>query len=147
MFNHILMVCVGNICRSPMAEALLRAQAKNLLDQPLWVQSAGTHALVGHPADPLAESLMTAIELDISDHRGQKISPQLLQWADIILVMELDQKRHIEAQYPTTRGKVFRLLENQQRDIPDPYRQGEAEFTAALGLIRLGVDEWLEKLT
>ncbi|MCW8944675.1 MAG: low molecular weight phosphotyrosine protein phosphatase [Sedimenticola sp.] len=147
MFSHILVTCVGNICRSPMAEALLRHHCTSHISHHLEIRSAGIHALIGHPADPLAEQLMTECGLDISQHRGQKLSPQLVQWADIILVMEQEHKRYIESRNPTARGKVFRLLEDEKRDIPDPYQQDKDAFSKALTLIQKGVEEWVIKLS
>lgn len=130
-----------------MAEALFRQRSLTQLSYPVGVRSAGIHALIGHPADTLARSLMTESGLDISQHRGEKLGSQLVHWADIILVMELEQKRYIESHHPTARGKVFRLLEDESRDIPDPYRQDMKAFRAAFALIQQGVDEWVEKLS
>ncbi|OMH25767.1 hypothetical protein BGP75_24895 [Motiliproteus sp. MSK22-1] len=130
-----------------MAEAVFRSQGAKLLNYPIEVRSAGTHALIQHPADPNAQHLMSEINLDISDHRGQKLNPLLAQWADIIFVMDSDQKRHVESLYPTTRGKVFRLLEDSGKDIPDPYQQGIQAFRDSLTSIQEGVDQWIEKLS
>ena len=147
LFSQILITCVGNICRSPMAEALLRQRCLARLGDRIEVRSAGIHAVIGHPAEPFAGTLMTEFGLDISQHRGMKISPLLVRWAEIILVMELEQKRSIESRYPTARGKVFRLLENEGLDIPDPYQQDLEAFRSAFILIQRGVDEWIDKLS
>ena len=126
-----------------MAEAIFRNKSTEL-DYSIDVRSAGTHALTKHPADPTAQQLMSEINIDISQHSGQKLSPQLAQWASIILVMDADQKRYIESLYPTTRGKVFLLLED--RDIDDPYQQDTEAFRNALASIQEGVDQWISKL-
>lgn len=130
-----------------MGEALFRQCSLAQPGYPIEVRSAGTHALIGHPAETHAEKLMAELGLDISQHRGELLSSQLTHWADIILVMELEQKRYIESKYPTARGKVFRLLEDESRDIPDPYRQDIDAFRAALALIQKGTAEWIEKLS
>src|SRR5690606_19571912 len=106
MIQSILVVCIGNICRSPMAEGLLK---QRLPEKHIY--SAGLGALVGHPADPLAIELMQQQGVDISDHRAQQINAQLVNQADLVLVMDLEQKRHVEKHYPASRGKVFRLGE------------------------------------
>ena len=147
MFSKVLICCVGNICRSPMAEALFRHRANSQLDDSLEVRSAGTQALIGHAPDALAIQLMSDYQLDISQYGGEKLNIELAHWADIILVMETSQKQAIEHRHPTTRGKVFRLLEDEQQDIPDPYRQGVEAFKAALVLIERGVDQWIIKLS
>ena len=66
MIRHILVVCVGNICRSPMAEALLRDALRE--QQDIIVESAGLGALVDHPASEYAVTLMRERGLDISRH-------------------------------------------------------------------------------
>lgn len=137
--KSILAVCIGNICRSPMAEALLASALPQAS-----VSSAGTGALVGQPADPMAQQLMLARGLDIGAHRARQLSQLLCQQADIILVMDTEQRRHLETLYPATRGKVFRIGEFAKLDVPDPYTQGEAAFEHALSLITAGTDKWAE---
>jgi protein-tyrosine phosphatase len=144
VFENILVVCIGNICRSPMAEAIL---AHALRDRKgIKVSSAGLGALVGHPADPIAQDLMQARGLDISGHRARMIADSLLYSADLVLVMELGQKREIESIHPGSRGKVFRLGEWRQIDIDDPYRQQRQAFEQALTLIDQSIVDWLPKL-
>jgi protein-tyrosine-phosphatase len=93
MFDKVLVVCVGNICRSPMAEALLRAR---LGHRPRFdVSSAGISALVGHPADEQAVALMKERGIDIGPHRARQLTPQLAAGADLILVMESGHERAV----------------------------------------------------
>ena len=146
MFSNILICCVGNICRSPMAEALFRQQAATQLNEKTQILSAGTQGLIGHAPDPKAIALMAEHNLDISGYGGTKLNTELAHWADIILVMETSQKQVVEQRYPTTRGKVFRLLEDERQDIPDPYRQDIEAFKSALILIEQGVEQWVGKL-
>ena len=106
MIDSILVVCVGNICRSPMAEGLLR---QSLPDRR--IASAGIDALAGQPADPIAIELMRARDLDITAHRARQLQPRMIIDAGMVLVMELAHRRHLESQYPPARGKIFRLCE------------------------------------
>ena len=145
MSYRILVVCIGNICRSPMAEALLRRDLQ-VSGSGAEVSSAGLGALVGHPADDIAQRLMERRDLDISGHRARQLDQQLIQQADLVLVMEQSHRRSVETQYPTARGKVFRLGEWSGLDVPDPYRQPEAAFEYALELIDKGVNDWVAKL-
>ena len=145
MFNSILVVCVGNICRSPMAEALLRDALSEQRD--IVVESAGLGALVDHPASEHAVTLMAERGLDIGHHRARQITPEMIQSAELVLVMESGHKRVIDANEPTARGKVHRLGEWQDKDIRDPYRQPREVFEAALADIDDGVAEWARRIT
>ncbi len=144
MIRHILVVCVGNICRSPMAEALLREALRG--QEEITVESAGLGALVGHPADEHAVELMSEQGVDITAHRARQLHPDMVAAADLILVMETGHKTSIDTADPTVRGKVYRICEWQGRDVPDPYRQPREAFEEALGLIEQGVQEWAERI-
>jgi protein-tyrosine phosphatase len=144
VIRHILIVCVGNICRSPMAEAVLKHA---LAPRGITVASAGLGALVDYPADAHAVTLMQQRDLDITAHRAQQLNEALLAETDLVLVMEKAHKRAIEQNEPTARGKIYRLGEWQDQDIPDPYRQPLAAFEKALALIDAGVADWVTKLT
>ena len=74
MFKTILVVCSGNICRSPIGEGLLRDRLRG----KVTVSSAGCTALVGHPADPLAVEVAAEHNCDISAHRARQIDTELL---------------------------------------------------------------------
>lgn len=137
----VLTVCVGNICRSPMAEGLLAAGLPHLR-----VFSAGTGALVGKPADATAQELMRRRGIDISGHVAQQVSQMLCRQADLILVMDREQRRYLESNYPFVRGKVFRIAEFAGQDVPDPYTQDEAAFEHALALIDAGTRTWIERI-
>ena len=144
MIRHILVVCVGNICRSPMAEALLRHALRG--QEEISVESAGLGALVDHPASDHAVELMQERGVDISSHRARQLTPELVKNADLILVMEAGHKRAIDENEPTARGKVYRLGEWQDKDIDDPYRQPKAAFVDALKDIDDGIADWVERL-
>jgi protein-tyrosine phosphatase len=137
VFNRILMVCTGNICRSPIAEVLLAAR----LGQGRAVESAGIHALVGWPADAVARELMAERGLDLAPHRARQLTAAMVRSADLILVMEEGQRREVEALDPSARGRVHRLGRIGGFDVPDPYQQGRGAFEHATKLIERGLDE------
>lgn len=123
----ILVVCTGNVFRSPLAEAYLR---RLLIEEGLenaGVQSAGLYAQNG--IKPVNEAINLAKEegLDISEHRSQALTPELLSKSKIILVMEKFHKNFIENIYPDAVGKIFLLgnfSKSRKKDdieIMDPY--------------------------
>ena len=88
MAFRILMVCTGNICRSPMAEGLLRHLLPPSLATDITVQSAGTHGLHGNRAESFAVNAAAEYGADISDHRARVLSPSMVRSADLVLAME-----------------------------------------------------------
>ncbi len=146
MFKNILIVCVGNICRSPMAEGLLKQLLIELGNNECVVGSAGLNALVGYPPDPNAINLLINKDIDISAHRACQLNTDKIRRADLILVMESFQKSAIEEFEPSAKGKVFRLGHWGSFEIPDPYHQDISAFVTSLNLIEQGVAEWLRKL-
>ena len=137
----VLMVCVGNICRSPMAQALLASACPGL-----QVISAGVGALSGRPADLTAQELMARRNIDISAHRAQQINSALAQQADLILVMDQEQRRYVRDSYPFASGKVFRLGEFSKMEIPDPYTKPREAFERSLSMISLSLDAWINRI-
>lgn len=139
--RSVLVVCIGNICRSPMGEALIAAALPHLK-----VGSAGIGALVGQPADPLARALMAERGIDIEAHRARQLTTLMCQEADLILVMDEEQRLYVNQRHPFARGKLFRLGEVARVDIPDPYRLGRPAFDQALQLIEAGANAWTERI-
>ena len=134
------MVCIGNICRSPMAEALAHARLDHY--PGARVASAGLGALVGRPADPMAQELMAARGLDISAHRARQLTAAMMTQFDLILVMEAEHVSHAEALNPAMRGRIHRIGKFGDFDVPDPYRRGRLAFVEALELIERALDEF-----
>ncbi len=141
MIRRVLVVCIGNICRSPMAEGLLKQALPDL-----QISSAGLDAMVGHGADPIAVQLMADQGIDIGSHRARMVTDALARENDLILVMDSQQQQQIAAKYPHTRGKVFRLGETAKQDIPDPYRQSVEVFGSSLDLIASGSSAWVKRI-
>jgi len=143
MINRVLVVCVGNICRSPTAEFLLRHRLQN---DRIVVESAGLAALAGNPIDPTAGSLLEAHGIPAHAHVARQISPALINAADIILAMHRRHLSAIHAQVPHARGKTF-LLGKWQNDlpIPDPYGQPRPVFEKSFEMIDQAVDSWLSR--
>lgn len=145
MLKSILVVCVGNICRSPMAEGLLR-RALNPHGGGLAVTSAGLDAVVGAPADAMACSLMEQGGIDISPHRGRQLNRAMLRSADLVLVMEQAHKTELARLDPAVRGKVFLLGHWTGEEVPDPYQRGAEAFADTFGRIERAVAAWTPRI-
>ncbi|CAB3781790.1 low molecular weight protein-tyrosine-phosphatase [Pararobbsia alpina] len=140
--DTLLVLCTGNLCRSPMAAAVLQRALP-----ALHVMSAGFKVHPFESADALAVRLMRERGYDLGTHRTQPLSSWMVRAANLILVMETSQRCIVETLYPGSRGKVFRLADTQGLDVPDPYGRGEAAFRHALQLIEAGAVSWIDRLT
>jgi len=141
MIRRVLVVCLGNICRSPMAEGLLKLKLPDI-----QTCSAGMAAMVGYGADSMAVQIMAERGVDISAHRARMLTENIVRDADLILVMDSMQKQQILTQYPYTLGKVFRLAEAAKQDIPDPFQLGPETFYKVFSLLESAVDGWAERI-
>jgi len=137
----IVTVCIGNICRSPMAQGLMREALPEI-----QVESAGIGALIGSPAAEEAVDLMRERGIDLKAHVARQISLDICRRADVILVMDVHQKEFLVKNYPFTQGKVFRIADNLKADVPDPYRKGVSAFVESLELIDAGVKSWVKRI-
>ena len=143
MITSVLVVCVGNICRSPTGERLL----KRALPEKR-VASAGLSALKGYPADQTASEVAARHGLSLEGHHAQQLTASMCRDFDLILVME---KRHIEQVSridPAARGKTMLLGHwlNQQ-EIADPYRKSREAFEEVYGLLENATQKWVNVLS
>jgi protein-tyrosine phosphatase len=144
MFNNVLVVCAGNICRSPTGEYLLK---KAVAEKGINVTSAGLTALEGKPADAMAQKIANHHGVDMSAHKGRQLSSQIIAENDVILVMEQRHIDDIRVRYPQASGKTFLLgkwIDN--AEIPDPYRQSEEAFIHVYELIERACTAWQKYL-
>ncbi|GLQ50817.1 low molecular weight protein-tyrosine-phosphatase [Dyella flava] len=139
MIGGVLVVCVGNLCRSPMAEGLLRRAMPGMK-----VTSAGIQARAGMSADPYAVSVMLSHHIDISGHRSQPLSGALCAGHDVMFVMDEPLKQHVLNRYPQLRGRVHLL---DREGIADPYRQPHDVFVNCYERIAAAVDAWQPRLS
>lgn len=150
---RILMVCMGNICRSPTAEAVLRHKlAQAGLHERVQVDSAGTHAYhVGSPPDERSQKHARLRGYDLSSQRARKVDRRDFEAFDLVLAMDWDNLALLEENCPTdpqVRSKLRRLTEfvpqgsphEGAQVVPDPYYGGPAGFDVVLDLVEAACD-------
>lgn len=137
----ILFVCLGNICRSPTAEAVLRAlAAREAPELPLEVDSAGTAAYhVGQPPDPRTRAAAARRGYDLSALRARTVEPGDFERFDLILAMDRENLQDLRRRAPSHAHERLRLFlefaPDAPEDVPDPYYGGPNGFEEVLDLV------------
>lgn len=145
MFNEILVLCVGNICRSPIVEGLLANYVKNKKISTS-IKSAGISAVVNAPAHNHSIEIMQEKGIDISAHRAKQLTIPMLQNADLVLVMEDWQQKEIARIFPSAYGKVYKVGKWGSFNVPDPMGKSKDFFLEAYHLMEKGVQDWQKKI-
>lgn len=139
--RQILVVCTGNICRSPAAAGLLAAHMER------DVTSAGTHALLGHRADARTLRLAERRGISLSGHRSRQLTHQMCHQSDLILVMEKGHIDYIASLAPEARGKTLLLGHWLDRvEIADPWQKNDVCFEQIFDQIEHAVWLWASVL-
>ena len=117
---HILFVCSGNSCRSPIAEGLLREKLPAKIgDREVKISSAGTLGINGVPAANHAQTVVAEYSGDISGHRSQGLRRNIIAGADLILAMSAEHVEYFEDRYPEFFPKVHLLKKFANDQSPD----------------------------
>ena len=145
--QNILVLCKGNICRSPLAEAYLRSILEP--ESGITVVSAGLDTTDGKPAHPFARSVAGLHGLTLEKHLTAQMTREMVDKADVILVMELAQLSMLLKLCPKVRGKVFVLSEfngSSCVDIHDPFSGTVDDFQECLRIIRDSCNGFVSQL-
>ncbi|EGV35038.1 arsenate reductase/protein-tyrosine-phosphatase family protein [Neisseria weaveri] len=143
MYQNILIVCVGNICRSPTAEQLLRKKLPKLN-----IYSAGLY--VPAPRDADFQAIKTALKhgVIIAGHVARQLTKDMCREADLILVMEPSQIDSVAEIAPSSRSKTMLFAQwNAKKSIPDPYMQSEEFFELVYQHLEEAAELWSNKLS
>ncbi len=139
---RVLMVCLGNICRSPTAQGVLENQVRRAgLQRCVEIDSAGTGDYhIGKPPDARAQQHAARRGIDLSAQRARQLTRQDFQDFELVLVMDAANERDAGALCPPGQEHKLRRLtdfctRHRASEVPDPYCGGPAGFEAALDLI------------
>lgn len=157
MFDNVLIVCHANVCRSPAAEVLFKAQQARAAAacanhtaaaarRTIRFHSAGIRAVNGYGMDPVMRRLLAERGITAGMHQARRLNRQFVRDADLVLVTERCQVKDVEALEPTSRGKVYPLGKWEGSDVADPHGGVEAAYRESLALIEHLVMGWLDKI-
>lgn len=124
--SNILFVCIGNICRSPFAQVLFTKLMRQEGHKGFHAESAGLLALPGNSATFLAQKVAVEHGVDLAGHKAKRLSQKLVDWSELILVMEKSHKDELLADFPEAADKTFLMrrfarVGSRSRGIADPY--------------------------
>jgi protein-tyrosine phosphatase len=143
---RLLFVCSGNICRSPMAEVLAKAYLARR-GREIEVQSAGTLGIEDAPADPSAVAVCGEIGLNLTGHRSQGISKELIDWADYVLVMQFHHAATLRERFPEVGERLLMLgTLGDTLEIDDPLGGFKFRFRRSRDQIRRCVEVFIDRL-
>lgn len=151
--NRLIFVCMGNICRSPLAEVLAKAAlARNGLSDQLQVVSRGTHAYhLDHPADPRSVAVAERHGLDLNQHASRLVMPDDFGSGDLLLVMDRRNLLDVRAKAPAHAvGRIRLIMEFAGRpgvEVPDPYYGTPQDFDRVFDMLREGTEGLIKHLS
>ena len=152
MPKTILFVCTGNSCRSVMAKGIFRKMLDAAGKKDIRLTSAGTAAPEGMTPPSAVEEIMKGEGIDISSHRATSLTVDLIEEADLILVMEERHRQAVLGKSPRASGKVFLLKEfsavpqEKHLSVPDPIGAPLLVYQEALGEIKSCLQGLLKEL-
>ncbi len=142
MTTKVLFVCMGNICRSPMAEGVLKTMVKQAgLEDVVTVHSAGTHGFhIGEAPDKRAQNIAAKRGYDLTGLRGRQVQASDYEEYDFILAMDWENLALLQQQAPKSQQHKLQLFmrfatEHESATIPDPYYGGPQGFETVLDYV------------
>ena len=144
---RVLFVCMGNICRSPVAEGLFRSRIEEAgLAGKFHCDSAVTHSYhVGNPPDPRSVAAARSAGLDISSQRSRVLSADDFRSFQWIICMDGENLSHIRQSFGDTGTAQVRTL-FEDEEVADPYYGGEQGFSDMLEHLQRGIDDLIDHL-
>jgi protein-tyrosine phosphatase len=149
LLHTVLFVCLGNICRSPLAEGVFRSIVIDAgLEDRFEIDSAGTGAWhVGNPPDPRSIEIAALHRIDISSQRARQVSARDFRRFETIVAMDRDNLAALKRLGGAGSTGLRLLLNTPPQDVPDPYYGGPDGFEQVYQLVRTGGERLLQDLT
>ncbi|MBI4436344.1 MAG: low molecular weight protein arginine phosphatase [Candidatus Omnitrophica bacterium] len=151
--KRLLVVCTGNSCRSVMAKGLLKKLLESRKD--VEIASAGTAAMPGFRPTQETIEIMARHGIDVSGHLSQRLTPDMVDRADLVLVMERGHQEEILKKIPRAKKKVFLLREyadtapsspTMDIEIPDPIAKPIEVYESCFRAIQEAIERVVKKL-
>jgi protein-tyrosine-phosphatase len=148
---NVLFVCSGNVSRSYLAEMLLRHEARMGAASDISISSAGLFVYPGGRPDPHMVEYLQKRGIDAGNHEARQISKEDIDWADLILVMEKEQKEMIEERWPEAQGKAELLGRYSSGgaiadDIVDPFGRSSYHYRLSQAQITFAIESLIKRV-
>jgi len=146
---RVLLICTANVCRSPLAQGLLK---KQLADQGLgeeWeVGSVGNWTEGGVPVDPRVVEILAERGIKAGEQRSREVTEELLAEADLVLTMEAGHQEALQVEFPEQADKVYMLSElvGERKNVVDPVGDEEGKYNEVMGVIEGYLEGAVEKM-
>lgn len=142
----VLVLCWGNICRSPMAERYLRKRLAETGREDVTVRSAGFVEQDSRRSPDSAVAVASEHGIDLSEHRAQRVTREMVAESDVIFVMDVWNYHDVLHEFPDAADRVYFLADEREDgfEIRDPHHRGVERFETAYGTIADVIDRLVE---
>ncbi len=149
---HIIFICTGNICRSPIAEGILKKRLHEMNRDDMVISSMGIHGIQGHPASDYALEICQDEGIDLSEHISRSLIPDELVKSDLVLTMEVLHNEFIYSFFPRIKEKTFLLgswpeVGSNKNNIQDPIGSSINKYRKAFKEINFHISRILPLVT
>lgn len=145
MFKSVLILCIGNICRSPVAEGILKKMSEQH-QLGLSISSAGVHAMIDEPAQPHSLTVAQENGMDITSHHARQLTQDIINAHELVLVTDETVRKIAMQQHPSATGKIKLIGHFRNFEIVDPYRKPKENFDVMYTDIEKCLQDWLQKI-